>query len=134
MTATILELLQADGIQAEHASRGEFHSPCPECAGRDRFSCWPEKVNSNGRYLGGRFVCRGCGFNGDAVAYLQKRRGLSFRDACKSLEIEPGQMPERTGSRAWQPAAPKAAPCWISDYMDCNYLIILNKQFMIYFI
>jgi len=24
--------------------------------------------------------------------------------------------------------------CWISDYMDCNYLIILNKQFMIYFI
>jgi DNA primase len=107
----IIDLLQADGIQAEHASRGEWHSPCPECGGDDRFSCWPEKVNSNGRYMGGRFVCRGCGFNGDAVNYQMKRRGLSFRDACKALEIEPGQMPEhRTGRRAWQPEPPKAAP------------------------
>jgi DNA primase len=106
----IIELLQSDGIQPEHASRGEWHSPCPECGGRDRFSCWPEKVNSNGHFMGGRFCCRGCGFNGDAVSYLRKHRGLTFLDAVKVLGIDPGQMPERIASRAWQPEPPKAAP------------------------
>lgn len=108
----ILDLLQADGIQAKHASRDEWHSPCPECGGVDRFSTWPEKVNSNGFFGGGRFCCRGCGFNGDGVAYLQKRRGLSFRDAVKQLGLDAGPMPEHrtTGGRTWQPEPPKAAP------------------------
>lgn len=106
----IIDLLQSDGITPIHASRNEWHSSCPECGGMDRFSCWPEKVNSNGRYLGGRFVCRGCGFSGDAVAYLMKRRAMTFMQAVKQLGIDPGQMPERTASRAWQPEPPKAAP------------------------
>lgn len=106
----ILDLLQSDGIQAWHVGRGEFHSPCPFCQGRDRFSSWPERRNSNGKYGGGRGCCRNCNWNGDGINYLQKRKGLSFRDACKALEIEPGQMLERSASRAWQPAAPKDAP------------------------
>jgi hypothetical protein len=108
----ILQLLQADNIEAIHAtSGGEYHSPCPECGGRDRFSTWPERANSNGRFMGGRFCCRGCGWFGDAVSYLQKRRGLSFRDACNRLNIEPGSA--TTGHRqpaGWQPEAPPAAP------------------------
>lgn len=113
MTANILDLLAADGIQAEHASRNEWHSSCPECGGDDRFSCWPERANTNGKNYGGRFVCRGCGFSGDAVNYLQKRRGLSFRDAVKELGLDAGPMPERSAranSRAWQPEPPKNAP------------------------
>ena len=108
----ILELLKADGIAPIHASGDEWHSPCPDCGGDDRFSCWPVKVNSNGRYLGGRGHCRQCGFDGDAVSYLRKSRGLSFMAACRELAIDPGPMPERDHQhrRAWQPEPPKAAP------------------------
>ena len=52
-----------------------------------------------------------CGIHGDAVAYLQRRRGLSFREACEALDVEPGPAP--TGHRqpaAWQPEPPAAAP------------------------
>ena len=108
---SIIDLLAADGIAASHASRQEWHSPCPLCGGRDRFSTWPDKPNSSGRFMGGRFVCRGCGIHGDAVALLQLRRGLSFREACEALDVEPGPAP--TGHRqpaAWQPEPPAAAP------------------------
>jgi len=109
----ILDLLIADGIQAEHASRNEWHSPCPWCQGTDRFSSWPERRNTNGAYMGGRGVCRGCGWHGDAVSFLMKRRGLSFGQACKELEIEPGRMPEPMQHKtkaAWKPAPQKALP------------------------
>lgn len=106
----ILDLLQIDGIQPEHASRGEFHSPCPYCSGTDRFSCWPDRSNSNGRYLGGRFVCRCCGASGDGVNFLMKRRGLSFTQAVKYLGVDPGIMPDRTIRRSWTPAMAKALP------------------------
>jgi len=108
----IVELLQQDGIHPVDVGRGEFHSPCPFCQGVDRFSSWPERWNSNGMNGGGRGCCRQCGWNGDGISYLQKRRGLSFRDAVKVLGVDPGQMPERSAracSRAWQPAAPGAA-------------------------
>ncbi|MFH0730752.1 MAG: primase-helicase zinc-binding domain-containing protein [Pseudomonadota bacterium] len=108
----IIELLQIDGISPIHASGGEYHSPCPECGGRDRFSSWPERANANGRYLGGRFVCRGCGIYGDAGAYLMKRRGMTFTQAVKELGIDPGQMPagNHQQGRTWQPAAPGPPP------------------------
>jgi len=106
---SILNLLAADGITPIHASRGEWHSPCPECGGVDRFSCWPEKVNSNGRFMGGRFVCRGCGIYGDAVAYLMKRRAMTFVQAVKQLGLDAGPMADQTGNRT-RPEPPRAAP------------------------
>ena len=39
-----------------------------------------------------------------------KRRGLSFRDACKYLQIDPGQLPERTVRRTWEPEPAKPTP------------------------
>ena len=90
---SILNLLAADSITPIHASRGEWHSPCPECGGVDRFSCWPEKVNSNGRFMGGRFVCRGCGIYGDAVAYLMKHQAMTFLQALKQLGLDAGPIP-----------------------------------------
>jgi len=105
----ILDLLQIDGIQAEHVSKGEYHSPCPECGGVDRFSSWPDRQNSNGRYFAGRFCCRGCNWNGDGVNYLQKRKGLTFMQAVKKLELNAGPMPEKI-IRVWTPAPQKEAP------------------------
>jgi DNA primase len=106
----ILDLLAADGIKAKHASRGEWHSPCPECGGVDRFSTWPDKQNSNGKYYGGRGCCRRCGFNGDAVNYLRKRRAMTFLQAVNKLGIDPGPMPEHRTPQAWQPAPSRPAP------------------------
>ncbi len=124
---TIIELLQSDGIQPEHASKNEWHSPCPECGGVDRFSCWPDRSNSSGRYGGGRFVCRSCQWSGDGIAYLVKRKGLSFRDACKYLEIEPGQMPEKI-IRVWTPAPQKEAPGAAWQAKAETFIIACQKQ------
>ena len=111
---TMINLLQQDGIEPIHASGDEHHSPCPQCGGVDRFSIFPNQRNSNGKYMGGRFHCRKCSMGtGDGVAYLQHRRGLSFRDACKYLEVDQGPMPEyRTENikAVWEPAQPKEAP------------------------
>ena len=110
---TIFDLLQMDGIEPVKATATEWHSKCPECGGRDRLSCWPDKANSSGKYLGGRFCCRGCGIHGDALTYLQRRRGLSFREACKALDVEPGALPPagyQQHRAAWQPEAPAPAP------------------------
>jgi len=106
----IVDVQIQDGGNPVHASKGEWHDACPDCGGVDRFSSYPDRQNSNGRYMGGRFCCRGCSWSGDAVNYLMKRRALSFRDACKYLEVEPGIMPDRATRRSWTPAPAKALP------------------------
>lgn len=131
----IVDLLQIDGIQAEHVSRGEWHSPCPVCGGTDRFSSWPEKVNSSGRYGGGRGCCRQCGWNGDGIAYLVKLKGLSFRVACKQLEVDAGPMPEKI-IRVWEPSPQKTIPeaLWQSKakafVVHCSEQLEHNKEAM----
>ncbi len=108
---TIFDLLAEDGIQAQHASGDEFHSPCPQCGGRDRFSSFPNKPNQDGRYMGGRFVCRQCHFHGDAATYLMERRGMNFPDACATLGLDPGTKPAPITT--WCPTKPVAAPATI---------------------
>jgi DNA primase len=71
---------------------GEYCSPCPFCKdGDDRFLTWPERTNKNGEYQGGRFSCRICGKYGDAINFLRQLYGMSYRDACAHLRIEPKQ-------------------------------------------
>jgi len=131
----ILELLQSSGIEPEKASRSEYHSACPECGGSDRFSCWPEKANSNGLYMGGRYVCRGCGINGDAVNYLIRKHGIGYRDACRQLDVSPGSY-ERPVIRQWQPKATMSEPAEIwrekaKDVMlSCQKTLFENSEVM----
>lgn len=106
---TILDLLAEDGIQATHASGDEYHSPCPQCGGRDRFSSFPSKPNADGRYMGGRFVCRQCHWHGDAARYLMDMKGMSFPDACSQLGLDHGTK-AATPSPTWCPASPAATP------------------------
>lgn len=61
---------------------GEYAGPCPFCGGEDRFRVWPD--HQQGR---GRFWCRQCGASGDAIAYLRKRDGLTFAEACDRLGV-----------------------------------------------
>ena len=84
-TMNVLEVLRAHGFDLTRAAAtngGEYCGPCPKCGGRDRFSVWPA-----GRGTGGRFWCRGCRWNGDALTLLMELRMLSFIDACRELGV-----------------------------------------------
>lgn len=91
----LLDLLQVN-IRLKQVARtngGEYAGPCPFCGGCDRFRVWPNQDR-------GRYWCRVCGKHGDAIDYLKETRGLSFRDACAELGIEPAN---RQGGPAHEP-------------------------------
>ena len=77
---TLLDLIQVNGFFKKVASTngGEYAGPCPFCGGRDRFRVWPEED-------GGRWWCRGCGKNGDAIQFLRDTQGMSYREAVEAL-------------------------------------------------
>ncbi len=71
---------------------GEYCSPCPYCQdGDDRFVAWPDLVNKNGNYMGGRFWCRVCNKGGDAIILLRDLQGLTYPQACEKLKVDPGE-------------------------------------------
>ena len=53
----------------------EWAGPCPWCAGTDRFRCWPDHPSGA---TGGRFLCRGCGRQGDGLAFLMELEGVGY--------------------------------------------------------
>lgn len=77
---------------------GEYSSPCPFCKeGEDRFLSWPQRCNKNGDLQGGRFSCRGpCGKYGDAITFLRELYGLSYKEACEKLRIQPKEHCRKT--------------------------------------
>ncbi len=102
----VLTLYQALPLAGEIKSKGggEYCGPCPSYGGRDRFILWPEHQSGA---KGGRFLCRGCGVQGDAVAFLREFRGLSYPEACEALRIEPSRRNgavERHTAREWTPS------------------------------
>jgi len=108
---TILELIQADGFPSKKKAStrgGEYAGPCPWCAGRDRFLCWPNQGDF------GKYYCRGCGRSGDAIQYLRDYRGFTFPEACAYLGREityPPSSAAKGNSKKtrWEPRA-TAAP------------------------
>ncbi len=74
-------------VAATHG--GEYKGPCPFCGGRDRLSVHPDSLNRNGKYMGGRYICRQCGKYGDAVSYIMETSGKNFKEACLYLNIMP---------------------------------------------
>lgn len=72
---------------------GEYSSACPFCKdGNDRFLIWPQRQNKNGEYQGGRFSCRVCGNYGDAITFLRLMHGVSYKEACECLKIQPKKL------------------------------------------
>lgn len=81
----ILELAEEIGLHPKRTAAthgGEYHSPCPECGGDDRFCLWP-KEGTDGRYW-----CRQCDKSGDAIQFCRDFMGLSFQESCDKLRIE----------------------------------------------
>lgn len=87
---------------------GEFKGPCPFCGGRDRFCVWPNHPSGRGRYW-----CRRCGKQGDAIQYLRDRDGLGFLQACRALGVAQDDDVKNTyyqRPQAPQRPAPRHAP------------------------
>ncbi|MGI8423994.1 MAG: primase-helicase zinc-binding domain-containing protein, partial [Chloroflexota bacterium] len=58
---------------------GEYAGPCPFCGGKDRFRVQPER---------GQWWCRTCSPDErwqDAIAYVERRDGVDFREAYSRL-------------------------------------------------
>lgn len=83
---------------------GEYHGPCPSCGGRDRFHVWPGQKDH------GTWWCRGCERGGDAIAYFREVEGMSYRDACGRLGIDPGTAPAINASPKKQAARSRFTP------------------------
>jgi len=82
----MLTLLSEDGFIFEKAASsksGNYKGPCPQCGGEDRFTVTP-----NDSY-GGSFICNQCNFHGDKIKYLREYRGLTYFEACATLNLQP---------------------------------------------
>lgn len=95
----LLVLIGQDVALKKHGNTygGEYRGPCPWCGGRDRFHVWPKhqgRKSSDGR---GRWWCRDCHRKGDAIAYVQQREGVSFREAVGRLGVDMAEMPTTYG-------------------------------------
>jgi DNA primase len=91
----VLDLAKEAGLSPKRSAStrgGEYHSPCPDpvCSGRNRFCIWPNQGCSGG------YWCRQCGKNGDAIQFCRDFLGLSFRDACQKVGVQP-TFSERKG-------------------------------------
>lgn len=64
---------------------GEYHCPCPECGGKDRFMFWPEQD---------RYWCRQCQAKGDSIQFCRDFLGLSFHAAAIKAQKSPGNRHE----------------------------------------
>ncbi len=100
----IIDLLEEAGYQPKRKAStngGEFCSPCPFCQdGTDRFVSWPEKSNTDGRLQGGRYYCRMCGKAGDAITFCRELHGLSYKEACDKLSLQPKEIVSRSHKAA----------------------------------
>ncbi len=113
---TLYEALPVAG-RIVNKGGGEYCGPCPACGGKDRFILWPEHQSGA---KGGRFLCRGCGAQGDAVEFLRVFRGMTYPEACEALRIEPsrrnGHPLERHTAKEWIPAPENFPPAvWMEQ-------------------
>ena len=99
--------LVGDDTHLHHLTQHEFAGPCPFCGGTDRFHLQPDL---------GRWFCRQCtgepsdaGWM-DAIDYVQRRHGLSFREAVAHLTD--GGLP--VAAIVPPPAPKRKRPTWRS--------------------
>jgi DNA primase len=118
----LLELIGRD-TPLKHISGtkgGEYEGPCPWCKGTNRVKVQPHRPG------GGRWFCRKCGKHGangpiweDAIAYVKRRDGVDFREACSRLGLETagyGPSPRLNGLRrsAGRPNTALARDDWVA--------------------
>ena len=110
MSNDILALYQGMGFTPKQKTANEWAGPCPDpaCGGNDRFVFWTEGQGNHGL---GRFYCRGCHRQGDAIQFLRDFRGLGYGEACRVLGLTPSR-PSGHGPRREATSPAPAAPAW----------------------
>ena len=96
----IIDILPIGNLKRKTAT--EFSSACPSCGGTDRFIIQPERGPT------GRYWCRQCRIQGDAIQYLRDFKNMGYREACKFLSIEPRANNSSSSARVttaaqWKP-------------------------------
>lgn len=96
---SIREVVLASGVRLMPSGAGRWLGLCPFHPDR-RPSLLVDERDEH-------FHCFGCGAHGDAIAFLRRREGLTFREACRRLGSLP--IPRVTGAPrfAW-PGYPNA--------------------------
>lgn len=117
---TLKELVETDistslGNRTRSKTSGvEYSGACPWCNGTNCFHVWPDDNYIPGVGILGRYHCMGagagrsgCGRKGDGLQYLQQRRGLTFVDACKEMDIDPRKLIDYRRSQKGLPPSEK---------------------------
>lgn len=111
----LLELIGRDTQLKKVASTGggEFHASCPFCGGEDRFAVQP---NGHG------WSCRQCTPHWqDAIAYVQRRDGVGFKQAVETLGLPLDQQPRsKLVHRPLTPDKPQA--------LDTDYIALSDES------
>ena len=107
----LLDLIGGDTPLRKTASThgGEWCGPCPFCGGRDRFRVQPVR---------GRWWCRQCSPDDrweDAIAYLQRRDGVTFLDAREALGCLDAPLPQQKTFQRPLPPCARPSPTWQSS-------------------
>lgn len=93
----LIELAKEAGLSPIRVAQtygGEYVCSCPKCGDggkgstSDRFHLWPNEATKN---CMGRYWCRHCDINGDAIQFCRGILGLSYVDVCAKLKVSPGQ-------------------------------------------
>lgn len=110
MSNDILALYQGMGLTPKQKTADEWAGPCPDpaCGGRDRFCIW---AGGQGNHGLGRFYCRGCHRQGDAIQFCRDFQGLGYGEACRVLGLSPSRPSGHAPPREATSPAP-TAPAW----------------------
>jgi len=92
-------------LRMANTNGGEYAGPCPFCAGLDRFRVWPNHPSGRGRYW-----CRICSAQGDAIDYVRQRDHIGFSEACKRLDVVNGLQRSMVSRRALEPVSETPPP------------------------
>jgi DNA primase len=85
-TVDLLQLIPTQLKKVSNTGGGEYQGPCPFCGGKDRFSVQPNA---------GRWICRRCARNGDAIGFVMQYQNIPFKEAAAYLRLELEQRPQQ---------------------------------------
>lgn len=126
---TIINLVERESslTYRKVTTSGEYAGPCPFCqAGEDRFRLWPAK---------GRYWCRMCGKQGDAIQFLRDFKQMSFTEAkTRAATVESGQAfvaPTQVGKGSkGAGAVPVAAPTGVWAEQAWTFIMRCHEQLL----
>ncbi|NLD35776.1 MAG: AAA family ATPase [Desulfatiglans sp.] len=80
--SNLKDLVESCGSVLTRKTADEYSTSCPWCGGVDRFLVWPDSD---------QYYCRQCGIKGDSIQFLRDRKGLTYKDAAKTVGRDDGK-------------------------------------------